>query len=89
MTADIARVTADMAQVLEGNRIIASESEAMISRITDVQTGINQIAAAAGQANQNSARAAAAAKQQAQGAEELAMAVESIASLADELQTGL
>lgn len=89
MTADLARVTADMAQVLEGNRTIASEAEAMIARVTDVQTGINQIAAAAGQANQNSARAAAAAKQQAQGAEELAMAVESIASLADELQTGL
>jgi methyl-accepting chemotaxis protein len=89
MTTDLARVTSAMAEVVDGNRVLAAETDTMIHRLIDVQTGINQSAAAASQASQNSGRAATAAKQQSQGAEELAMAVESIASLADELQTGL
>ncbi len=87
ITADLARVTADMDEVLQGNRAIQASSTEMLRQVSEVQTGINQIAAAATQADQASTQAASAAKQQSQGAEELAVAIEEIASMADELQT--
>ncbi|WP_066529764.1 methyl-accepting chemotaxis protein [Erythrobacter sp. CCH5-A1] len=87
ITADLAKVTEDMAEVLGGNRSIREAADEMLRQVTEVQAGINQIAAAATQADQASAQAASAAKQQSQGAEELAVAIEDVASMADELQS--
>ncbi len=87
ITADLARVTDDMAEVLQGNRAIRDNTADMLRQVGEVQTGIDQIAAAATQADQAATQAASAAKQQSQGAEELAVAIEEIASMADELQS--
>lgn len=87
ITADLARMTDDMREVLVGNSQIREGSAEMLRQVNEVETGVNQIAAAATQADQASAQAASAAKQQSQGAEELAVAIEEIASMADELQS--
>ena len=87
ITADLARVTEEMREVLDGNRAIKDSAEEMLRQVTEVQAGINQIAAAATQADQAATQAASAAKQQSQGAEELAVAIEDVASMADELQS--
>lgn len=87
ITADLARVTEDMRDVLDGNTAICESAAEMLRQVTEVQTGINQIAAASTQADQAATQAASAAKQQSQGAEELAVAIEEIASMADELQS--
>ncbi|WP_408586094.1 methyl-accepting chemotaxis protein [Novosphingobium sp.] len=87
ISTDLARVTEEMNEVLQGNRAIQNSTAEMLRQVTEVQTGITQIAAAATQADQASTQAASAAKQQSQGAEELAVAIEEIASMADELQS--
>lgn len=87
ITADLIRVTEDMAEVLDANRGIVTASAEMLGQVMEVQKGIDQIAAAATQASAASVQASAAAKQQSQGAEELAGAIEEIASMADELQS--
>jgi methyl-accepting chemotaxis protein len=87
ITVALARVTEDMSEVLSGNRAIQESTGEMLRQVTEVQTGIDQIAAAATQADQAAAQAASAAKQQSEGAEDLAVAIEDVASMADELQS--
>lgn len=87
ITVALARVTDDMSDVLSGNRTVQESTGEMLRQVTEVQTGINQIAAAATQADQAAAQAASAAKQQSEGAEDLAVAIEDVASMADELQS--
>ena len=87
ITTDLGRVTQAMGEMLDGNRRILTDGDAMMSRVANVQTGINQIAAAATQANQATAEASAAAQQQARGADDTgasAMTAESLRATEEE-----
>ncbi len=84
---NLAKVEADVAEVVEGNVTAQSSAREISTALGQVRAGVDQISAAAQQATKSAEQAAAAAKQQAQGAEELSAAIEEIASLADELQS--
>jgi methyl-accepting chemotaxis protein len=68
-----------------GNAEIAHAAEAAAASVLEVLAGVKQIAAVSEEAGEAAAEAAAAARQQSRGAEDLAAAIEEIASLADEL----
>ena len=68
-----------------GNAEIATAADAAAGNVAEVLQGVKQIAAVSEEAGGAAAQAAAAARQQSRGAEDLAAAIEEIASLADEL----
>lgn len=78
---------ADMVEVLEGNKAMILSSAEITKVLSEFKTGVDQIAAAAAEAEKSASQAATAAEQQAKGTEELAAAIEEISSLADELQS--
>ena len=68
-----------------GNAEIAMATDIAAGSVVEVLSGVKQIAAVSEEAGGAAAEAAAAARQQSRGAEDLAAAIEEIASLADEL----
>jgi methyl-accepting chemotaxis protein len=88
ISVSLVAVAQEMADLLAGNREVLESCDKIVGVVLEVQTGVEQIAAAAQQASRSAAEATLAAKEQAKGTQELAAAVEEIASLADELQTG-
>ena len=64
-------------------REIVDGAQAVLNAARDVQAGTQQIAAAAQEASSAAAEAATASRQQSRGAEDLAAAIEEVASLAD------
>ena len=87
ITANLARIEADVVEVVNGNSEAQKSAQEISGALTQVRAAVEQVSAAAQQATKSAEEAAAAAKQQAQGAEELSAAIEEIASLADELQS--
>ena len=79
-------IARDMGIILTGNKEILENSTETVRVVKQVQTGVEEIAAAAQQTTRATTEAGVATRQQAKGAEELAAAIEEIASLADELQ---
>jgi methyl-accepting chemotaxis protein len=77
----------DMVEVLEGNKAMILSAAEIAKVLGEFKTGVDQIAAAAAEAEKSASQAATAAEQQAKGTEELAAAIEEISSLADELQS--
>ncbi|MCF8483249.1 MAG: methyl-accepting chemotaxis protein [Rhodospirillum sp.] len=88
ISTNLETVSKDVDLVLKGNQEALVDGEDIVRMVREVQTGVEQIAAAAQQTTRATAEAGVAAKQQSKGAEELAAAIEEIASLADELQGG-
>lgn len=86
-TEQLVLVAKDMASVLDGNRSILSASQEIAVAVGTAKQGMEQIAAAAEQARTAADQASAAANQQSKGGEELAVAIDSIAAIADELQS--
>jgi len=86
ISANLEIVSKAMAHVVEGNQMILGNSDEMVRVIREVQTGVEQVAAAAQQSGKATVEASGAAREQSKGAEQLAAAIEEIASLADELQ---
>jgi len=80
-------IDGDVQRLEMGNREVLELSDEMVAAVTQVRTGVEQVAAAAAESEKSATESAAAARQQSQGADELAAAIEEIASLADELQT--
>ncbi len=87
ITRDLVTMETDMKEVLRVNKEIDESTNGILNILVEVKKGIEQVSAAASEAEQATAQAASAATEQAQGAEELAAAIEEIASLADELQS--
>jgi methyl-accepting chemotaxis protein len=85
-TADLARVEADMRDVMSFVRGMAANQREARAAIEQAARGVEQIAASASEASEAIGQAAAAAEEQSRGIQELAQAVEEIASLADEIQ---
>ncbi|MBB2942351.1 methyl-accepting chemotaxis protein [Actinoplanes lutulentus] len=85
-TSRLEEIERDMQQVRDGNAEVRESALQIVGVLTEVRTGLEQIASSALQAEQLAGQASAAAREQASGAEELAAAVEEIAALADELQ---
>ncbi|SDT78005.1 methyl-accepting chemotaxis protein [Actinoplanes derwentensis] len=85
-TARLEEIEREMQQVRGGNEEVRESAIGIAHTLGEVKVGLEQIASAAGQAEQLAGQAATAAREQAQGAEDLAAAVEEIAALADELQ---
>ena len=77
---------ADIVVVEQGTREILAASREIASAIDEAKNGIEQIADAAQQAEKAAAQAAGAASQQSKGAQDLAVAIEGISMLADELR---
>ena len=86
ISADLVSIARDMNIILAGNKEILDNSGETVRVVKEVQTGVEEIAAAAQQTTRASTEAGVATRQQSKGAEELAAAIEEIASLADELQ---
>ena len=86
ISADLVSIARDMSIILAGNKDILENSTETVRVVKQVQTGVEEIAAAAQQTTRATTEAGVATRQQAKGAEELAAAIEEIASLADELQ---
>ncbi|MCI5143367.1 MAG: methyl-accepting chemotaxis protein, partial [Candidatus Electrothrix sp. ATG1] len=87
LTTNLETMESDMAEVLEGNRVINATSGEIMVAAQEIAKGSEQIASAATEAEQSVQEASLAAEQQAQGAEALAGAIEEIASLADDIQS--
>jgi methyl-accepting chemotaxis protein len=77
----------DIGVIESGNLEISESSKMMVSAISQVKVGVDQVSAASQQSEKAATECAAATRQQSKGAEELSAAIEEIASLADELQT--
>ncbi|SOC20494.1 methyl-accepting chemotaxis protein [Rhodobacter sp. JA431] len=86
-TDQLGRISADMGKVLEGNRTIQTGAQEIAAAVVNAKQGMEQIAAAAEQAQNAANQASSAANQQSQGGKELSVAIENIASIADELQS--
>jgi methyl-accepting chemotaxis protein len=76
----------DMGDVNKGNEEVMQASTEIATAAAQAKKGIDQIAAAAQQADKAATQAASASRQQSQGAKQLQVAIEEIASIADELQ---
>ena len=76
----------DMGEVNKGNEEVMQASTEIATAAAQAKKGIDQIAAAAQEADKAATQAASASRQQSQGAKQLQVAIEEIASIADELQ---
>ena len=83
----LGRVSTDMVKVLDGNRSIRAAAQEIAEAVGSAKQGMEQIAAAAEQAQTASGQASSAANQQGESGRELARAIDSIAAIADELQS--
>lgn len=70
ITGNLVIMEGDTAEVLKGNNAIAADSARIMLSLVEVKKGVDQIAAAAAEAEQAATQAASAATQQSQGAEE-------------------
>jgi len=87
ISANLVQIESDVTVLELGNQEVVDLSGDMVSAVSQVKTGVEQVASAAAQAEKAATESAGAARQQSQGADELAAAIEEIASLADELQS--
>jgi methyl-accepting chemotaxis protein len=86
ITTKIETTVADLAVVIQHNKMIVTEMQAIQAAIKESKAAIEQIAAATNEASRATSEASTAAMQQSKSAQELAAAIEEIASLAEELQ---
>ncbi|HET9957668.1 MAG TPA: methyl-accepting chemotaxis protein [Polyangiaceae bacterium] len=80
-------VAKDMSVVVQGNDGIRSAALEILTATVQAKTGVSQIATAADLAEKKAAQAATASRQQEQAAQELAVRIEEISTLADGLQS--
>ncbi|MEO7714821.1 MAG: methyl-accepting chemotaxis protein [Capsulimonas sp.] len=87
ITINLELVETDIAEVLKGSKEIVDAATLVSLALSDIKVGVEQIAAAATQADQAAAQATEAGRQQLQVAGAMSAAIEEISSLADELQS--
>ncbi len=87
ITINLELVETDIVEVLKGSKEIVGASALVSQALGDIKIGVEQIAAAATQADQAAAQATEAGRQQLQVADTMSAAIEEISSLADELQS--
>ena len=86
-TANLITIESDIAAVDKGTQEILAAANSIVTAIGQAKVGVEQISTAAQTAEKAAGEAAGAATQQSRGADDLAAAIEEIASLADELQS--
>ncbi len=87
-TEKLMTIEEDIRQVLNWNTSMKDASGFIVTQVSEVRVGLEQIATGAEQSKKATSQASTAAKQQSQGTDELASAIEEIASIADDLQSG-
>jgi methyl-accepting chemotaxis protein len=85
-TDNLVTIETDMAEVLSGNQAILKASQEIAVAVTQSKKSLEQISSAAEEASSNAGEASAAAESQSKGGDDLAVAIEEIAAIADELQ---